>query len=212
MITMKQLTESPLEPYERSVLSRTKVIAKMQSDFNKISSLASVVDAKILDGVFKTRVRIPSEPFLGKLFYDVAINFSMEETGGKITKGTPIRVYSNMPSFMFTYAYVFNKNDALIEEFKKLIGRRPITEAPSVNNPKQLIGFDKSLFYALLQLRNVNAISDPVGFLDGFRPAPRFKNKKMDSTQSKLNEYNQVKKENSSEYNDYKKRGKIGFF
>jgi hypothetical protein len=95
-------------------------------------------------------IRIPSES-IEEMTYDVIIFINHSSS---IIKNNEFKVFSNCPSFVFTYAYVFNKNKMLIDFLRGQFDDPILSEDPMVRNPNRVLGYEKSIFYALNYLIN----------------------------------------------------------
>ena len=220
MLTIKRLTTSPLDLNERTTAARFKIMKKLKDDYEELIRVTKgrKVDAfkvhKIVKNIelnyVEIYIKIPSEPFPFLLTYDVVLRFYAGITN-RITPETPIQVFSNSPSFMFTFAYVFARNDAIIDEMSHLLGARALNEAPSKTNPKQLIGFEKSLYFALMHLNNTG-LKDLDDYLSRNSNIVNVTGSRIPSSDEKLKEYNFVKNKNKDLYNKYVNRNKVGFF
>lgn len=62
------------------------------------------------------------------------------------------KCYSNSPSFVYTYAYVFHRHKMLIPFAEKLYDQKVLTVKPSVKNPYLTIGYERSLYMALRKI------------------------------------------------------------
>ena len=100
-------------------------------------------------------VVIPSESKERENTYDVVIKFNYKPSTGLSTQSTvknyPIQVFSNSPSFTYTYAYVFNKEKLLVEELRKKY-RDETFEPPTTRNPYQSINYEKTTFMAIMYI------------------------------------------------------------
>ena len=106
-------------------------------------------------------IKIPSE-VVNKFYYDVVIMFysdKAEAFSSNTLKDYNIKVFSNDPSFCFTYLYVFNKNDMFFEDLKEKISKSFLKNAPTERNPQEIIGYVKSLFFAYLYMKDHNLFS-----------------------------------------------------
>lgn len=120
-------------------------------------------------------VKVPSEFYNdNKITYDVL--FLIEYDKNVERKNRTMRVYSNSPSFIFTYAYVYNKHDLLIPQLKSKLPVQALTTPPEVRNPIQSFGYEKSTYIATMYLldgkcltdeyvnryaRNINSMNEP---------------------------------------------------
>lgn len=103
-------------------------------------------------------IKIPSE-VVPRFYYDVVVMFFSESANASSSntlKDYSIKVYSNDPSFCFTYLRVFLKNDMFIEELKSKAPKLALKEDPKVKNPHELIGYVKSLYFTYLFMKNKN--------------------------------------------------------
>lgn len=101
-------------------------------------------------------VKIPSESNTeyksDKIFYDVIIELlppNKSYLNNESVRDYDVRVYSNCPSFTYTFTYVYYKKDALIKMPKGAYTRKALSKAPRVRNPLLLFGIEKTLWFAI---------------------------------------------------------------
>ena len=101
-------------------------------------------------------VKIPSESNTeyksDKIFYDVIIELSPPNKSylsNESVRDYDVRVYSNCPSFTYTFTYVYYKKDALIKMPKGAYTRKALSKAPKIRNPLLLFGIEKTLWFAI---------------------------------------------------------------
>ena len=115
------------------------------------------------DNTFWIYVKIPSE-LVKDFYYDTIIKFYADENikgGGADLLKYNVKFYSNDPSFVYTYAYVFNQNQLFIEELTSKMSKEALTKAPTEKNPSNSVGYVKSLYfvYLLMQNRSLNKVN-----------------------------------------------------
>lgn len=96
-------------------------------------------------------LKIPSE-VIPKFYYDVLIEFRPPKkliTGGGL-KSYNVRFYSNDPSFVYTFAHAFIKNDLFITKYSDKMSEQAIKQVAKEKNPKNQVGYVKSLYFAYL--------------------------------------------------------------
>lgn len=104
-------------------------------------------------------VKVPSEDYKNnKISYDVL--FLLKYDKSRERKHREMRVYSNSPSFIFTYCYVYNKNNMLIDFLKSKLPTEALTMPPEIRNPIQSFGFEKSTYIAARYLLDGNCLTD----------------------------------------------------
>ena len=93
--------------------------------------------------------------------YDVVLKFSPLDD--KMKKDMSIRnydmkVFSNCPSFTFTYAYVAKLNGILIKELEDKYTGKVLTHPPVTRNPSLLFSYEKSIYFACKYILDNNYI------------------------------------------------------
>lgn len=162
-ITMRQFLSNPVGHGTANVARRDRIKLDLNNRFDQLykknkSKFATFnyVDEKT--GIFTIWFRIPSEE-LPNLLYDVVISFSpkklqpvspLEKIETDKLRLYDIKVFSNSPNFTYTYAYVFNKRNLLIDWLKPKISIKALTEEPVIRNKDQTLGFEKSIYFSLL--------------------------------------------------------------
>lgn len=89
--------------------------------------------------------------------YDVVLKFSpgSDEIKNQPTiKNYNIKFFSNCPSFVYTFAYIYNDNGLLIEEFKDKFEEQVLTMKPISRNPYKIVNFEKTIFFACMNFQN----------------------------------------------------------
>jgi len=72
------------------------------------------------------------------------------------------QVFTNTPSFAYTFAYVFNKNGLMIPKLTSKLGRKIISSSPDVRNRNQNIMYDKYIYFAaryILESKKMNRVT-----------------------------------------------------
>lgn len=140
-ISLKAVTLGFIERYHRSVSHSIQVNAVFNKD--DIIIYARVPSEK-------------NEKVSTQVFYDVVLEFypylkehhtqpSFNEYG--------VRVYSNSPSFIYAFTYVFNDRKALPSFIpKKYYVERALKEAPKKRNPALLTGVEESIWFTIFYM------------------------------------------------------------
>ena len=66
-----------------------------------------------------------------------------------------VQFYSNDPSFVFTFVHAFNKNKLFIKDLESKMSKIALASRADSRNPKDQIGYVKSLYFAYLEMRNL---------------------------------------------------------
>lgn len=84
--------------------------------------------------------------------YDVVIHlYNVDDNVSSSLKKWHMEIFSNCPSFVFTYAYAYNLNGLMIPFLSKKLGKA-CTTMPTERNPDLQVGWDKSVYYAIKYL------------------------------------------------------------
>ena len=101
-------------------------------------------------------MKVPSE-VVEKFYYDVVVEFYPID-GTNATEGTisnyGVRFFSNDPAFVFTYEYVFSKNDLFVKELKPKASKVALKKRPEERNPYEIPGYVKSLYFCFLHMKS----------------------------------------------------------
>ena len=96
-------------------------------------------------------LKIPSET-VPSFFYDVVIEFTKPKGAlvGNSLKNYYVRFYSNDPSFVFTFAHAFLKNDMFFKDYSDKMSKKALKEKANEKNPHNIVGYVKSLYFAYI--------------------------------------------------------------
>ena len=101
-------------------------------------------------------MKVPSE-VVKDFYYDVVVEFYPISIGNKTDptlRNYGVRFFSNDPAFVFTYEYVFSKNDLLIKELKPRASKVALRNKPDERNPYLTPGYVKSLYFCFLHMQS----------------------------------------------------------
>lgn len=108
---------------------------------------------------FIVHFKIPSE-IVPQFYYDVIVRFTTPRERTSVTMETTlnnydVQFYSNDPSFVFTFAHAFMKNGMLFRDLDNKMSNRALTQKAEMRNPKNQIGYVKSLYFAYLEMKQL---------------------------------------------------------
>lgn len=206
-MTINNTLTNPTGKGSGFVGARYAIINDLQRRYEDIKSDIKRGEAGVDGTSTLLHIQIPSEKdkYMKKqMYYDVIIKLDRSGSTDLKTGDVPFTVYSNSPAFTFTYCYVLNKEDALVSEFKKHCSPKALTDPPEERNPMETWGFEKSVYFALLYLKEKNFLRGQALFgLVTKDINMRDLLKKIPSSDDKLVEYNKIKekvvKENKAE-------------
>lgn len=141
------------------------------------------------------QVLVPSET-IDNFYYDVVIKF-ITGTNKVNLVNCNIQVFSNSPSFVFTYAYAYNNDNLLIDELKDKLHKKSLTEIPKVKNTELVTGYEKTIFYALFYIEQENLLMRSMFANMILRTNKEQMRRLIDNSEKKLIEYNSKKGTNN---------------
>lgn len=97
-------------------------------------------------------LKIPSE-VVTKFYYDVVIEFTPTGITGINLDKYNARFYSNDPAFVYTFAHAFIENKLFFDDCKSKMSKQAVKKVAVEKNPKNQIGYVKSLYFAYLYMK-----------------------------------------------------------
>ena len=89
------------------------------------------------------------------IFYDVALQLTppniLRNKDDNI-RDWDVKVFNNIPSFMFTFDYAFNKRDGLIKLPRGYYSDTALKFKAKVRNPNNLLGIDEGLWFLIMYM------------------------------------------------------------
>lgn len=167
-MTMEQYITNPMQSGVFTATMRESMRNSYVNKFNAILLREHGVFNYFLykdeeNNKFYAYFKIPSET-VERFYYDTVIEFSadenIKEAGQNLFKYN-VRFFSNDPSFVYTYAYVFKQKGLLIPELESRMSQRALKEAANKTNPYNQVGYVKSIYfvYLFMKLRSFNDLS-----------------------------------------------------
>ena len=145
------LSEFMFSPFNNKDAEKDDKYEAMYKDYilkNKIRVYAMC----IIEGSYFIHIKVPSESQKnGKYEYDVVIRFftdSPETMKDTHLRNYYIQFFSNSPSFMYQYAYLYKKEGYLINALYNKLDADYANKPPEKTNPNMHASYDKSIFFA----------------------------------------------------------------
>jgi len=132
-----------------AVIPSKEIKSNLDAQFAKLQD-SMKMNVYTKDNLLIYKIDIPSRSIDG-VFYNVIIEYNLKDIPGNITNinELPFTCFSNCPSFIFTYAYVYNKNKLLCPWLKDKYSTKVLSDTPSARNQYKIISFERSMYLAL---------------------------------------------------------------
>ena len=102
---------------------------------------------------YYAHIKIPSE-VVPKFYYDVVLKFVLRKGANSLLNGADVQFFSNDPHFNYTYTHAFIENKLAIIELKERMSKASVKNKASEKNPKDEIGYVKSLYFAFIVMQS----------------------------------------------------------
>lgn len=161
--TLVEYLENPMGKGSTAIANRQLIKRDLENRYDRLILRYKKFDYKLWydKNDFYFHVKIPSETNRTNT-YDVVIMLTPLDDKKVISEPTLknyyIKVFSNCPSFVFTYAYVYNDYDMLIDFLKHKYTDVTLTDNPVIKNPGEVINYDKSIFFACNYIMKHNTL------------------------------------------------------
>lgn len=214
VMTMQQFLKNPSGPYSAYFSRRDLIINNMEERYYDILKKAgSSLKVEMFNdkGDYYFYFKFPSEKFYDKLLYDVVIQ--LIPIGGSNTDLTlnnyAVKVFSNSPNFLFTYAYIYNQDGILIDFLKDKVSELALTKAPVIKNSNESYGFEKSVYFALIYIREHRLFNkSTINNMNSNKLDKKKLLNEISNCDDKLKEYNIEKKKISEDKKKEKAKNK----
>ena len=124
-----------------------------------VANISDFVKIKVIKekDTYYVLLKLPSEsnskyPESNHIFYDVILELippNKNALNEDKLRDYDVKVFSNCPSFVYTFTYVYYKKGALINMPKGFYTRKAISSAPKSRNPLLLFGIEKTLWFSI---------------------------------------------------------------
>ena len=163
-ITFTQYINNPLGD-KSSVITNRGMYQKMYRD--KLDKILLREGGKVKYSLYTGKenyyihFKIPSE-VVDKFYYDTIIEFYQPDpikAKSDSLRDYYVKFYSNDPAFVYTFAHAFIKNNLFIEDLTSKMSKEAVKNVAKEKNPKNLVGYVKSLFFAYLLIGDYGLFS-----------------------------------------------------
>lgn len=162
LLTLKGYMDNPMGKGS-TVFNKKVILDDLDSRYSKLlnthKSFKTFIWIDKLD--FYVLVKIPSETH-ENVYYDVMLKFV--EANTDVRSDTNLNrylmyVFSNSPSFVFTYANVYARNGFIVDFLENKYKKEVLTDSPVIRNPNDVISYEKSIYYACKYLSEKNLLN-----------------------------------------------------
>lgn len=154
-ITYTQYINNPLGE-KSSVVTNRGMYQKLYRE--KLDKILLREGGKVKYTLYKSKekyyihFKIPSE-VVEKFYYDTVIEFYTDDglkQKSASLKDYYVKFYSNDPAFVYTFGHAFIHNKIFVEDLITKMSKEAVKDVAKEKNPKNLVGYVKSLFFAYL--------------------------------------------------------------
>ena len=154
-------------------------------------------------------------------FNDTVIEFNQNEDDSSSTRSIKkytVRFFSNDTNFVYTYAYTFKSHGVLISDLEKHLPFRCLVQKPTMRNPDNAMGYNKSIYFAYIVMNRedlfskdtLNRIAVNGGVVKLASTIPSFDKKNQERSKIEKEAKEAGKKEESQKSKVIKSKGLLG--
>lgn len=170
-MSLSEFLNNPIGKGDASIPNKSLIIGALSAKYEKYTDGSKGVNKRINMKVFRNAgsdtyyfwLVIPTETERDNT-YDVVFKFFDREK--KHQRDLSIsrydfQVFTNTPSFAYTYAYVYNNAGLIIPELADKLGKTFYTDSPDVRNRNQNVMYDKYIYFAaryILESKKMNRV------------------------------------------------------
>ena len=145
-------------------------------------------------------------------FHDVVIEFNPnpdDSISDKTIKKYTVRFFCNDDNFVYAYAYAYKSHGVLITELEKLLPFRSIAQKPTMRNPDNAMGYNKSIVFAyLIMIRDNLFLKDNLNRICKNAGINTIKNS-IDNFDKKKQERNKITQEAKAAFKKQEPKNKV---
>lgn len=150
--TLQEYLDNPMGKGSNAITNRKLIQQDLNNRYEILLTRYKDFDYKIYRNGHEYYIHflIPSESERENT-YDVIIHFTMEDENFKndaTIKNYFIKVFSNCPSFTYTYAWVYNDYGMMIPFLRDKYDEIVLKDNPIIRNPGEVINYEKSIYFA----------------------------------------------------------------
>lgn len=152
--TIKSYIENPMGKGSTAITNKKIILDDLNRRLQVMKESNSITTTVYYDDKkdeYYFHLIIPSESER-KNTYDVVILFTPDEKDIKAEttlNNYIIKFFSNCPSFIYTFAYSFKSHGLFIDILSKKFEREVLRQEPVMRNPKEIISYEKSVYFAV---------------------------------------------------------------
>lgn len=150
-MTIQEYLSNPTGRSDAAMMLGT-IRKRFDQEFSVLQNAIRVKWYFIENKSYVAHIRIPSSSY-GKVFYDVLIEYDITSIEGNSDfRQKAFRVFSNCPSFTYTYARVFYNMGMMIPWAQRKYNSKVLGLDPDKRNPGKIVNYEKSLYFAFRYL------------------------------------------------------------
>lgn len=148
---LRDYLDNPMGAGDSSIVNRQLITANLNQKYNELTSKKKIeyFIYRESTSVFLIHLIIPSESERDNS-YDVVFRFaagSKEIYNEKSIRNYDVQVFSNSPSFAYTFANVYEANDLLVKSLKSKFDPLVFKKDPVVRNKYKIVNYEKYIYF-----------------------------------------------------------------
>lgn len=174
--SLREYLDNPMGKGSTAILNRQLIKDDLNNRYKKLLDKKKFIYTIYQDGHdYFFHFLIPSESERDNT-YDVVIQFTMGEDNFMSDVNLNryyLKFFSNCPSFVYTFTYVYNDYDLLIDFLKTKYTDKVLEDNPVVRNPGEIISYEKSVYFACKYLDDHKLLLNKISLSTQIKKHPK---------------------------------------
>ena len=153
-MNLQEYLNNPMGQGDSSVVNRRLLIDNLNTAYNDLIATKKITysiyrDTKVS---FLIHLIVPSTNAERDNTYDVVIRFTpatRDIANEKSIRNYDIQVFTNTPSFTYTFAKVYDEHDMLIKSLKTKFSKKVFDKDPVQRNRFKIVNYEKYIYIAI---------------------------------------------------------------
>lgn len=152
IMTMNQYLTNPAGKGSSIIPNSDEIKAKYKSELESVKDRVQMKWYRQMD-LLICHIQIPSSKN-SSVIYDVVFEFPTSKSTDGTILNSEVRMFSNCPSFLFTYAYAIYQHGMGISWLKDKIGSQYLKTPANQKNAYNIVSYEKSIYMGFLYIKN----------------------------------------------------------
>ena len=141
--------------------SMSKDISSAKAGFDKkYEGFKTAMSANVYEVKDKYYIHVKVPSSVDSIFYDMVLETKIPTNGKTILHTDGFKLFSNSPSFAFSYANMYAEKRIFITDLRHKLTRAMVKKAATSRNPNNVLSYDYTIYCGLKYIIDNNLVSN----------------------------------------------------